>query len=182
MIDTLMWNILQDPHEIRAPPSDEHIRYKAEDAVSLVAHVPGKTVISPGASPKLVTSIDAEHAKEVPKQVHDLLAQLGVTEKHFKAEFSEWDKQHAVRFQYRPNGEPPPQEHRKIARGLLEAVAEQLRAFMKAGWIYRIYEAETCAPVVVVPKKDGSVRITVDHKAITAYPRAHMHHDSDLRS
>eukprot|EP01043_Picozoa_sp_COSAG02_P005075 COSAG02_NODE_135_length_34565_cov_80.368856_29_plen_82_part_00 len=30
---------------------------------------------------------------------------------------------------------------------LVEAVAEQLRAFMKAGWIYRIYEAETCAPV-----------------------------------
>ena len=85
------------------------------------------------------------------------MAQLGVTEKHFKAEFSEWDKQHAVKFQYRPTGEPPPQEHRKIARGLLEAVAEQLRAFMKAGWIYRIYEAETCASVVGFRDRLGMV-------------------------
>ena len=82
-----------------------------------------------------------------------------------KAEFSEWDKQHAVRFQYLPNGEPPPQEHRKIARGLLEAVAEQLRAFMKAGWIYRIYEAETCAPVVVVPT---STRCARPHSRVVA--------------
>ena len=174
IIDSIMWTIIQEPHQAHTAPEDDHIRYKPEDAVSLVAKVPGKTVVSPGASPELVSTIDAEHAKAVPGQVHALMAQLGVTEKHFKAEFSEWDKQHAVKFQYRPTGEPPPQEHRKIARGLLEAVAEQLRAFMKAGWIYRIYEAETCAPVVVVPKKDGSVRITVDYSTINKelLPRA----------
>ncbi len=174
VVDTLMWNLVQPPHEIPTTTDDRHVRYKPEDAISLAAKVPGKKVLSPGATPERVASIDTEHAKQVPAQVHALLSDLGVTEKHFKAEFSEWDKQHAVRFQYLPNGEPPPQEHRKIARGLLEAVAEQLRAFMKAGWIYRIYEAETCAPVVVVPKKDGSVRITVDYSTINKQlrPRA----------
>ena len=174
VVDSIMWTEAELPRESRATVEDSHVRYKPEDAVSLVHQAPGKRVLSPGATPEMVQARDREHSGEVPRQVHSLLTQLGVTEKHFKAEFSEWDKQHAVRFQYRPNGEPPPQEHRKIARGLLEAVAEQLRAFMKAGWIYRIYEAETCAPIVVVPKKDGSVRITIDYSTINKQllPRA----------
>ena len=80
-----MYSLISEPHEARTPPDDAHVQYKPEDAVSLVASVPGKTVISPGASPKLVASIDAEHRKQVPSQVHALLANLGVTEKHFKA-------------------------------------------------------------------------------------------------
>ena len=174
VVASIMWTEAELPRESHASVEDSHVRYKPEDAVSLVHQVPGKRVVSPGATPEMVQARDREHTGEVPRQVHSLLTQLGVTEKHFKAEFSEWDKQHAVRFQYRPQGEPPPQEHRKIARGLLEAVAEQLRAFMKAGWIYRIYEAETCAPIVVVPKKDGSVRITIDYSTINKQllPRA----------
>eukprot|EP01043_Picozoa_sp_COSAG02_P107439 COSAG02_NODE_43453_length_374_cov_1.730909_1_plen_66_part_10 len=62
------WTIIQEPHQAHTAPEDDHIRYKPEDAVSLVAKVPGKTVVSPGASPELVSTIDAEHAKAVPGQ------------------------------------------------------------------------------------------------------------------
>ena len=171
--DSIMYAACEPPHE-EQQTEDKHIHYKPEDAVSMAQPVPNKTVLSPGATPEHVAAIDREHPGPGAGSVHSLLQRMGVTEKHFIAEFSEWDKQHAARFQYRPSGEPPPQEHRRIARGLLEAVAEQLRAFMKAGWIYRVYEAETCAPIVVVPKKDGTVRITIDYSSLNSQlrPRA----------
>ena len=35
VVDTLMWNLVQPPHEIPATTDDRHVRYKPEDAISL---------------------------------------------------------------------------------------------------------------------------------------------------
>ena len=40
VVDTLMWNLVQPPHEIPTTTDDRHVRYKPEDAISLVAKVP----------------------------------------------------------------------------------------------------------------------------------------------
>ena len=59
------------------------------------------------------------------------------------------------------------------------AVAEQLRAFLKAGWIYRLTQADTAAPIVIVKKKsqpgqEPKIRVCIDYGALNKVlvPRA----------
>ena len=37
VVDTLMWNLVQPPHESPTTTDDRHVRYKPEDAISLAA-------------------------------------------------------------------------------------------------------------------------------------------------
>ena len=78
-------------------------------------------------------SEDRDYPGPKPKLVRQLLKDSGMVESFFKAQFSDFDKKHAVPVDWKTGATPPPPEYRRIAPGLLEAVAEQLRTFLRAG-------------------------------------------------
>ena len=142
----------------------------------------GGSVPLPGASQELIDARDKEHDGPVPKLVHDMMDSVGVSASFFKAEFTDWDRQHFVSFKLKDGAEPPPPEYRKIPKGLMDAVAENLRSFYKAGWIQRVHSCQTAAPLVIVKKKttydaDGKpekpqVRVCVDFGALNKVLKA----------
>ena len=155
------------------------MKLKGDEGESRVHKVDGQYLSSPGATPEMIAGINRNYQGQEAADILSILKQTGITASFFEAEFSDWDLKHAVPVKLKPGESLPPPEYRRIGRGMIEAVAEQLRAFLKAGWIYRVTRADTAAPLVIVKKKSvpgqkPKIRVCIDYGALNKVliPRA----------
>ena len=94
----------------------------------------------------------------------------------FVHEPSKWDLENAMKIELLEGENVPPPEYRRMGPNMLAICAEQLKEFLKAGWIYK-GAARTAAPVLMVKKPNADLkaevkwRVCIDYRKINAVIR-----------
>lgn len=61
---------------------------------------------------------------------------------------------------------PVYQPQRRMNPNLREIVKEELQKLLDAGFIYPMSDSEWVSPLVIVPKKNGKWRVSMDYRAL----------------
>ena len=105
-----------------------------------------------------------------------LVEEAGIARATFVHEPSKWDLENAMKIELLEGENVPPPEYRRMGPNMLAICAEQLKEFLKAGWIYK-GAARTAAPVLMVKKPNADLkaevkwRVCIDYRKINAVIR-----------
>ena len=105
-----------------------------------------------------------------------LVEEAGIARATFVHEPSKWDLENAMKIELEEGENVPPPEYRRMGPNMLAICAEQLKEFLKAGWIYK-GAARTAAPVLMVKKPNADLkaeikwRVCIDYRKINAVIR-----------